>query len=184
MLLCARHEVCVHGTRCRFSCTAAFTCGGRSHDPCTRRFSFEVRTGARGARAVEGAMGEHAVKMGWQAKPRILTDLVGPYYTLVMETMHKDLASWEAEMKRDMGDAQVAYPVSKIHAPRGVGIPGELHDRRHLGTRGRGGLAGPPVSCEGGWSGSHGQRPARRYQSHREAQRQSHRTRCRRASAP
>ena len=36
-------------------------------------------------------------------KPRILTDLVGPYYTLVMENTHKDLSAFEADMRREMG---------------------------------------------------------------------------------
>ena len=35
-------------------------------------------------------------------KPRILTDLTGQYYTLVMENTHKDLADYEASMRRDM----------------------------------------------------------------------------------
>jgi hypothetical protein len=30
------------------------------------------------------------------SKPRTLTDLVGPYYTLVMETTAKDLGAWDS----------------------------------------------------------------------------------------
>jgi hypothetical protein len=33
---------------------------------------------------------------------RILTDLTGPYYTLVMEGTHKDLASFETGLRTDM----------------------------------------------------------------------------------
>ena len=36
-------------------------------------------------------------------KPRVLTDLTGPYYTLVMENTHKDLSAFEADMRREMG---------------------------------------------------------------------------------
>ncbi len=35
-------------------------------------------------------------------RPRLLTDLTGPYYTLVMENTYKDLTDYEASMKRDM----------------------------------------------------------------------------------
>ncbi len=35
-------------------------------------------------------------------KPRLLTDLTGQYYTLVMESTYKDLADYEASMRRDM----------------------------------------------------------------------------------
>ncbi len=33
-------------------------------------------------------------------KPRILTDLTGAYYTLVMETTHKDLSDYESSMRQ------------------------------------------------------------------------------------
>ena len=65
---------------------------------------FRLKFGkAREALATWKEMGEHAKKAGWP-KPRILTDLVGPYYTLVMETTHSDLASWEKEMRTVMDD--------------------------------------------------------------------------------
>jgi hypothetical protein len=35
-------------------------------------------------------------------KPRVLTDLTGPYYTLVLENTHKDLAAFEADLHREM----------------------------------------------------------------------------------
>jgi hypothetical protein len=35
-------------------------------------------------------------------KPRVLTDLTGPYYTLVLENTHKDLSHFEAELHREM----------------------------------------------------------------------------------
>ena len=36
-------------------------------------------------------------------KPRVLTDLTGPHYTLVLENTHKDLSAFEAGMRREMG---------------------------------------------------------------------------------
>ncbi|MGA2612791.1 MAG: hypothetical protein ABSG38_04995 [Spirochaetia bacterium] len=35
-------------------------------------------------------------------KPRLLTDLTGPFYTLVLETTHKDVASLDADMRSEM----------------------------------------------------------------------------------
>jgi len=35
-------------------------------------------------------------------KPRVLTDLTGPYYTLVLEHTYKDLSHFEAELHREM----------------------------------------------------------------------------------
>jgi hypothetical protein len=37
--------------------------------------------------------------------PRLLTDLTGKFYTLVMETTHKDLASLAADMQGEMSQA-------------------------------------------------------------------------------
>jgi hypothetical protein len=37
-----------------------------------------------------------------EGKPRLLTDLTGQYYTLVLETTHKDLAAFETSMKQEM----------------------------------------------------------------------------------
>ncbi len=34
--------------------------------------------------------------------PRLLTDLTGQYYTLVLETTHKDLGAYEASMRSEM----------------------------------------------------------------------------------
>jgi hypothetical protein len=34
--------------------------------------------------------------------PRLLTDLTGQHYTLCLETTHKDLASYESEMRSEM----------------------------------------------------------------------------------
>ena len=61
---------------------------------------FQLKFGkARDALAVWKEMADHAKKAGWPGQPRVLTDLVGPYYTLVMETTAKDLHSWETEMQ-------------------------------------------------------------------------------------
>ena len=40
--------------------------------------------------------------MPTENKPRVLTDLTGPYYTLVMESTYKNLSNYEAEMQREM----------------------------------------------------------------------------------
>lgn len=66
---------------------------------------FRLKFGAaREAMAVWKSMREHQTKMGWEPAPRLLADLVGPFYTLVMETTHKDLADWEATMRGQLGD--------------------------------------------------------------------------------
>lgn len=59
---------------------------------------FRLKFGkAREALATWKEMGEYAKRVGMPT-PRILTDLVAPYYTLVMETTSPDLATWEREM--------------------------------------------------------------------------------------
>ena len=67
---------------------------------------FRLKFGkARDALAVWKEMAEQGRRSGAMPAPsRILTDLVGPYYTLVMETTVKDLPAWEADMKKSMGD--------------------------------------------------------------------------------
>jgi hypothetical protein len=37
--------------------------------------------------------------------PRLLTDLTGPFYTLVLETTHKDAAAMAADMQNEMSQA-------------------------------------------------------------------------------
>ncbi len=39
---------------------------------------------------------------------RVLTDLTGPYYTLVMETVHENLAAFESAMKAETAADQWA----------------------------------------------------------------------------
>jgi hypothetical protein len=67
---------------------------------------FRLKFGkAREATTAWKAMGEHARRAGWEpGSIRILTDLVGPYYTLVMESTHADLAAFESRMKAGMSD--------------------------------------------------------------------------------
>ena len=51
-------------------------------------------------------MGEYMKSHGFDAATvRILTDLVGPYYTLVMETTVPGLAEWEAQGRKVMSDS-------------------------------------------------------------------------------
>lgn len=37
---------------------------------------------------------------------RVLTDLVGPFYTLVVESGHESLAEWESAAEREMGSKE------------------------------------------------------------------------------
>ena len=65
---------------------------------------FRLKFGkAREALAAWKEMGEHARRVG-MPPARILADLVGPYYTLVMETTAADLSTWEKEMRRGMDE--------------------------------------------------------------------------------
>jgi hypothetical protein len=41
-------------------------------------------------------------------KPRVLTDLTGPYYTLVLESTYKDLATFETELHKEMSGPDFA----------------------------------------------------------------------------
>lgn len=69
---------------------------------------FQLKFGkARDALAAFKEMSDHAKKVGWPGgPPRLLTDLVGQYYTLVMETTAKDLKTWESDMHTSMGDSE------------------------------------------------------------------------------
>lgn len=69
---------------------------------------FRLKFGkAREALAAWKAMGEHAKRAnpGGGAR-RLLTDLVGPYYTLVMESTFQDLATYERLLSSMMNDAE------------------------------------------------------------------------------
>ena len=60
----------------------------------------------REALAAWKEMGEYMKSHGFDAATvRILTDLVGPYYTLVMETTVPGLAEWEAQGRKVMSDS-------------------------------------------------------------------------------
>jgi hypothetical protein len=67
---------------------------------------FRLKFGkARDAMAVWKEMAAYERRAGrTTAVPRIMTDLVGPYYTMVMELTFPDLAAWEGEMRRVMDD--------------------------------------------------------------------------------
>jgi len=69
---------------------------------------FRLKFGkAREALAAWKEMGEYIVKAGQKdSSIRILTDLVGPYYTLVLETTAPNLAGYEAQGQKLMGDNQ------------------------------------------------------------------------------
>jgi len=53
---------------------------------------------------------KEALKLGAMqgaAKPRLLTDLTGPYYTLVLENTYKDLADYEATDRKTMSQPEM-----------------------------------------------------------------------------
>ena len=51
-----------------------------------------------------------------ESKPRILTDLTGPYYTLVMENTYKDLSAFDADMRRETSGPDFAAWYQKFSA--------------------------------------------------------------------
>lgn len=51
--------------------------------------------------------------MGEMPKSRVMTDLVGPYNTVIMEGEYEDLEAWGAEMKKYMEDSKKAPDPSK-----------------------------------------------------------------------
>ena len=64
---------------------------------------FQLRFGkARDAKAMwkEGSaiLKKHNLPAG-----RVLTDLVGPYYTFIIENTHKDLAAFESSFQNEQG---------------------------------------------------------------------------------
>jgi hypothetical protein len=64
---------------------------------------FQLKFGkAKDAKVLIKEMSELDKKFGNQAS-RILTDLTGPYYTLVMESVHESLTAYEQSMKNSMG---------------------------------------------------------------------------------
>jgi hypothetical protein len=69
---------------------------------------FRLKFGAaREALAAFKEIGETAKRAGFRPDAfRILTDLVGSYYTLVLESTHENLAEYEQSSRRGMADAQ------------------------------------------------------------------------------
>jgi hypothetical protein len=49
----------------------------------------------------------NAMSSGWQ-RTRILTDLSGPFFTVVSEGEYESLAAWQAEGQQIFGDARFA----------------------------------------------------------------------------
>ncbi len=64
---------------------------------------FQVKFGRM--KEVKELWKEGAKLMNAASKPRLLTDLTGQFYTLVMETTHKDLASYENDSRSDMSQS-------------------------------------------------------------------------------
>jgi hypothetical protein len=50
------------------------------------------------------------------AQPRLLTDLVGPFYTVVLEMTFDSLADWETTMKTSMGGEEWKAVYAKFTA--------------------------------------------------------------------
>ncbi len=67
---------------------------------------FRLKFGkARDAKMLMDEMKKLPVQFGTDGN-RMLTDLVGPSYTLVLEANFKSLASFEEEMKKSMGQPE------------------------------------------------------------------------------
>lgn len=49
-----------------------------------------------------------------QSRPRLLTDLVGPYYTLVLESTYKDMADYEAFTRQGMAAPELGALYAKF----------------------------------------------------------------------
>lgn len=66
---------------------------------------FRLKFGkAKDALAVWKEMTEQAKRSGLTFSPRTLTDLVGPFYTLVIETTATNLHDWEQNVRKGMAD--------------------------------------------------------------------------------
>jgi hypothetical protein len=67
---------------------------------------FRLKFGkTRDALAAFKDISDQATRTGYGAGGmRILTDLVGPYYTLVLETTAENLAAYEQQARQIMGD--------------------------------------------------------------------------------
>jgi hypothetical protein len=64
---------------------------------------FQLKFGkAKEAKALMKEMSEVERRYGY-GPSRILTDLTGPYYTMVMETTYENLGAFEAALKNTMG---------------------------------------------------------------------------------
>jgi hypothetical protein len=69
---------------------------------------FRLKFGkAKEARALMRE-GMRIARKGGGGPSRHLIDLVGPYYTLVLESTHESLAAWESSMGNDMGGDEMA----------------------------------------------------------------------------
>jgi hypothetical protein len=66
------------------------------------RNTFQVKFGRMKEARELWKEGIKLVSNSAASHPRLLTDLVGQHYTLALETTHKDLASYESEMKNEM----------------------------------------------------------------------------------
>jgi hypothetical protein len=71
------------------------------------RDEFQLKFGvAREAVAIFQEGIDFARRSGTARDVRLLTDLTGTYYTLVLESTYDDLSAYEREMRQMMGDAQ------------------------------------------------------------------------------
>jgi hypothetical protein len=84
---------------------------------------FRLKFGAaREALAAFKEIGEVAKKSGYAEDSfRVLTDLVGSYYTLVLETSHQSLADYERMSRSGMSDEswRMAYKKFTPHVESG-----------------------------------------------------------------
>lgn len=76
---------------------------------------FRVKFGkAKDAVAAMKANVEMMKKAGVGGETRILTDLTGTFYTLVLESTHESLAAWESMTKSTMGNEEWKAAYGKL----------------------------------------------------------------------
>jgi hypothetical protein len=74
-----------------------------NHPMIVIRNTFQLKYGkAKDAKAIIAQMRANGGMK--QDESRVLTDVTGPFYTMVLEFTAKDLASWEASQQQDLAN--------------------------------------------------------------------------------
>ena len=67
---------------------------------------------------------------GVEMNQRIIADLVGTFYTLVLELTVPNMGTLEANMPKVMGDKNLAGQLSEVLCAGRFRLPRDFHDRR------------------------------------------------------